>query len=165
MWNDPSSMTTSWDPWLAPPFGPFQWLTTADNPDEALRTLALALRKKRKKKKRKQKKNSTTFPPWFKKKKKVVASGRAECSLSFQRAKLNIKKKGLEKRNSLLIRFFRELLKHVECLLGTTCVNLSFFFFSLSIAFSSSLSVLRHRTSFKSIRSTSKKKIEHFRRA
>lgn len=56
-----------------------------------------------------------------------------------------------QKRNSLLIRFFRELLKHVECLLGTTCVNLSFFF-SLSIAFSLSLSVLRHRTSFKTIK-------------
>lgn len=62
-----------------------------------------------------------------------------------------IKEKKKKKRNSLLIRFFRELLKHVECLLGTTCVNLSFFF-SLSIAFSLSLSVLRHRTSLKSIK-------------
>lgn len=86
-----------------------------------------------------EKKTLTTFPPWFK---VVYTSGRVGRSFWFQRAKLNNKKKESQKRNSLLIRFFRELLKHVECLLGTTCVNLSFFFFfSLSIAFSLSLSV------------------------
>lgn len=79
MWNDPSSMTTSWNPWLAPPFGPFQWLTTADNPDEALRTLALALRK-------------NPWPPSRPGSKSCLYIREGWALILFQRARLNIKK-------------------------------------------------------------------------